>query len=104
MRAPRGQLYLRRITHGFSGRPGRNGFELELRRLGITQKNGKPNHPQTQGKAERFQQTLKKWLAAQLVQPTTVTGLQTQLDTFTALYNTARPHRSLPGQATPATA
>jgi transposase InsO family protein len=40
-------------------------LENELRRLGVTQKNGKANHPQTQGKVERFQQTLKKWLAAQ---------------------------------------
>jgi hypothetical protein len=37
------------------GKGGRNGLEHELRRLGITQKNGKPNHPQTQRKAERFQ-------------------------------------------------
>jgi transposase InsO family protein len=37
------------------GKGGRNGFEHELRRLGVTQKNGKPNHPQTQGKVERFQ-------------------------------------------------
>ena len=97
-----GLVFTTRLLAGGAASPGL--LELELRRLGITQKNGKPNHPQTQGKAERFQQTLKKWLAAQLVQPTTVTGLQTQLDTFTALYNTARPHRSLPGQATPATA
>jgi transposase InsO family protein len=26
----------------------------------MRQKNGKPNHPQTQGKIERFWQTLKK--------------------------------------------
>ena len=37
------------------GRGGRNALEHELRRLGIKQKNGKPNHPQTQGKVERFQ-------------------------------------------------
>ncbi|HEY1666062.1 MAG TPA: helix-turn-helix domain-containing protein [Trebonia sp.] len=37
------------------GRGGRNGLEHELRRLGIKQKNGKPGHPQTQGKVERFQ-------------------------------------------------
>jgi transposase InsO family protein len=40
------------------GKGGRNGFEAELRRLGVAQKNGRPNHPQTQGKVERFQQTL----------------------------------------------
>ncbi len=55
------------------GKGGRNGFEHKLRRLGIIQKNGRPNHPQTQGKAERFQQTLKNWLAAQLP-PTQVVG------------------------------
>ena len=32
------------------GKGGRNGFENELRRLGVKQKNGRPNHPQTQGK------------------------------------------------------
>jgi transposase InsO family protein len=40
-------------------------FEYLLANLGITQKNGHPNHPQTQGKIERFHQTLKRWLAAQ---------------------------------------
>ena len=51
------------------GKGGRNHLEAELRRLGVRQKNGKPNHPQTQGKVERFQQTLKKWLRAQPAQP-----------------------------------
>jgi transposase InsO family protein len=86
------------------GRGGRNGLETELRRLGIIQKNGKPNHPQTQGKVERFQQTMKKWLAAQQPQPATLTQLQALLDTFTDQYNHRRPHRSLAHQATPAAA
>jgi Integrase core domain len=86
------------------GRGGRNGLEHELRRLGIRQKNGKPNHPQTQGKVERFQQTMKKWLAAQPRQPATITGLQQLLDQFTAIYNHQRPHRSLPRRQTPAAA
>jgi transposase InsO family protein len=83
---------------------GRNGLEHELRRLKVRQKNGKPNHPQTQGKVERFWQTLKKWLAAQPSQPATLTQLQALLDTFTAYYNHQRPHRSLPHRQTPATA
>jgi transposase InsO family protein len=90
-------------TRHSGGKGGRNGFESELRRLGITQKNGKPGHPQTQGKVERFQQTLKKWLAAHPL-PATLDGLQQLLDAFTALYNTRRPHRSLPHRATPAAA
>jgi transposase InsO family protein len=81
-----------------------NPLEAELDRLGARQKNGRPNHPQTQGKVERFQQTLKKWLRAQAAQPATLSELQALLDEFTALYNTRRPHRSLPGRATPAAA
>jgi hypothetical protein len=86
------------------GRGGRNAFEHELRRLGITQKNGKPSHPQTQGKVERFQQTLKKWLRGQAAQPATLAGLQAMLDAFTGYYNQQRPHRSLSHRAPPATA
>jgi transposase InsO family protein len=87
----------------FGGTPGRNHLEHELRERNITQKNGKPNHPQTQGKVERFQQTLKKWLRAQPNQPRTLAELQALLDEFVELYNTRRPHRSLPHRATPAT-
>jgi transposase InsO family protein len=96
-----GMVFTTRLS---GGRGGRNGLESDLRRLGVTQKNGRPNHPQTQGKVERFQQTLKKWLAAQQPQPATLTQLQALLDTFTGYYNTQRPHRSLPHRATPATA
>jgi transposase InsO family protein len=91
------------FTTRLSGRRGgRNSFEHELRRLGVKQKNGKPNHPQTQGKVERFQQTLKNWLAAQDPQPATLAQLQALLDAFSSYYNTRRPHKSLPGRATPA--
>ena len=81
---------------------GPNGFERELVILGIDQKNGRPNHPQTQGKVERFQQTLKRWLRAQ-PPARTVRALQRQLDEFTDIYNTQRPHRSLQNR-TPAEA
>jgi transposase InsO family protein len=92
------------FTTRFSGgKGGRNHLEHELRELNVTQKNGHPNHPQTQGKVERFQHTLKKWLRSQPNQPRTLADLQALIDTFIALYNTQRPHRSLPHQATPAT-
>jgi transposase InsO family protein len=80
----------------------RNGLENLLATLGVTQKNGHPHHPQTQGKIERFHQTLKKWLAQQ---PTadTLTELQHQLDLFRDLYNERRPHRALE-RATPGVA
>jgi len=90
-------------TRFAGGKGGRNHLEHELRERNITQKNGQPNHPQTQGKVERFQQTLKKWLHAQPNQPGTLTQLQALLDAFVSEYNQRRPHRSLPHQATPAT-
>jgi transposase InsO family protein len=96
-----GMVFTTRLS---GGRGGRNALEHELRRLGIRQKNGKPNHPQTQGKVERFQQTMKNWLRAQPRQPATLPELQTLLNNFAGLYNTRRPHRSLPGRGTPADA
>lgn len=87
-----------------AGRGGHNAFESELKRLGVPQKNSRPNHPTTCGKVERFQQTLKRWLAAQPQQPTTLNELQAALDAFKHIYNHERPHRSLPGRCTPAQA
>lgn len=84
------------------GRGGRNGLENELRRLHVVQKNSRPSHPTTCGKVERFQQTMKKWLRAQPVQPTAINQLQTLIDEFIDTYNHHRPHRSLPHRATPA--
>jgi transposase InsO family protein len=95
-----GMVFTTRLS---GGKGGRNGLEAELHRLHITQKNSRPNHPQTCGKVERFQQTLKKWLTAQPVQPTTLAELQALLDAFVADYNHRRPHRSLSHRATPAT-
>jgi hypothetical protein len=85
------------------GRGGRNAFEQELHDRHVVQKNSRPGHPTTSGKAERFQQTMKNWLAAQPVQPDTIADLQTLLDVFAVIYNHQRPHRSLPHRATPAT-
>jgi transposase InsO family protein len=84
-------------TSRFTG--GRNAFEYLLAVLGIHQKNGSPGHPQTQGKIERFHQTLKRWLAAR-PPAATLAELQGQLDTFRAYYNERRPHRAL-GRITP---
>ena len=47
---------------------------------------------------------MKNWLHAQPAQPATLAELQSLLDAFTVIYNTRRPHRSLPHRATPATA
>jgi transposase InsO family protein len=96
-----GLVYATRFA---GGKGGRNALENELRRLGVRQENGRANHPQTQGKVERFQQTLKKWLAAQNPQPADLTALQALPGAFTACYSHQRPHRSLPHRQAPATA
>lgn len=75
-------------------RGGKNIFEYTLANLGIQQKNGSPGHPQTQGKIERFHQTLKRFLVQQ-PKAATLSELQNQLDTFRHRYNHQRPHRSL---------
>lgn len=87
-------------TARFGG--GRNAFEYLLPLLGVRQKNGSPAHPQTQGKIERFHQTLKRHLAAQ-PPAASLPELQTRLDRYRDHYNEHRPHRardhSTPGEA-----
>jgi hypothetical protein len=98
-----GMVFTTRLSQGKKGAGTRNGFETELRRLGIIQKNSTPGHPTTCGKVERFQQTMKKWLRAQPGQPSTIDDLQALLDAFVEEYNEHRPHRSLDHRATPTT-
>ena len=90
-----GMVFTTRFAGGRARAKTRNGFETELARLGIEQKNSAPNHPQTCGKVERLHQTQKRWLRAQPEQPTTITALQVLLERFADEYNTRRPHRSL---------
>lgn len=78
-------------------------FEAKLRDAGIRPFTGRPFHPQTTGKVERFQQTLKKWLRRQdrrygLAHD--LAELQARLDEFCAYYNQKRPHQGI-GRATP---
>lgn len=69
-------------------------FERQLRGIGVQPKTSRPWHPQTCGKVERFQQTLKKWLRAR--PPATGLGdLQAQIDEFVNYYNHHRPHRGI---------
>jgi transposase InsO family protein len=75
-------------------------FEIELRAIGVVPKTSRPYHPQTCGKVERFQQTLKKWLRRRPL-AADLAGLQAQLDTFVTYYNQQRPHRGI-ARCTPA--
>ena len=95
-----GSVYTSRFTGG------RNAFEYVLPLLAIRQKNGSPGHPQTQGKTERFHQTLQRWLRSR-PPARTLSELQGQLDEFRQHYNEQRPNRALqrrtPGEAYRAT-
>jgi transposase InsO family protein len=73
-------------------------FEAHLRDAGVRPITGRPFHPQTTGKVERFQQTLKKWLRHQdrhhgLCRD--LAQLQARLDCFVAYYNDQRPHQGI---------
>lgn len=78
-------------------------FEANLRNGGIRPITGRGYHPQTTGKVERFQQTLKKWLRRRDQRhglATDLADLQQRLDEFCDYYNTNRPHQGI-GRATP---
>jgi transposase InsO family protein len=65
-----------------------------LMRLGIRVSHGRPYHPQTQGKDERFHRTLK----AELLQGNTFSDLltcQRAFDRWRTVYNVERPHEAL---------
>lgn len=96
-----GMVYTTRLARGGRGRGdgAGNGFETLLATLGITQKNGKPFKPTTQGKIERFWQTLKKYTDAHPA--ATLPELQNTLDAFRDYYNNVRPHRGI-NRKTPA--
>ena len=72
-------------------------------RLGVEAITGKPYKPTTQGKNERFHQTLFRYLDKQPLADT-LAELQAQVDAFDHIYNTERPHQGLPGRVTPLTA
>jgi transposase InsO family protein len=75
-------------------------FEAQLRDAGVRPITSRPFHPQTAGKVERFQQTLKRWLRKRRRLHASIEELQADLDEFTRIYNTERPHQGI-GRATP---
>jgi putative transposase len=93
--------------NGLALNPSRRGYVGQLvdhvSRLGVEAITGKPYKPTTQGKNERFHQTLFRYLDKQPLAET-LTDLQIQVDAFDRIYNTERPHQALPGRVTPATA
>ena len=90
--------------NGVALNPSRRGFLGQfvehVSRLGVDAITGKPYKPTTQGKNERFHQTLFRYLDKQPLADS-LDELQTQVDAFDQIYNTQRPHQGLPGRVTP---
>jgi transposase InsO family protein len=72
-----------------------------LIRQGITVLHGRPFHPQTQGKEERFHRTLTAEVLSQRSSWRDQDELQAAFDRWRDLYNFRRPHEAL-GQQPPA--
>ena len=94
----------RAADNGAAPGPSRRGVTGRLvehvRSLGVEPPAGKPHHPTTQGKNERFGQTLFRYLDQQPLADS-IAELQEQVDRFDHIYNTQRPHQGLPGRITP---
>ncbi|MFD4421308.1 integrase core domain-containing protein, partial [Agromyces sp. NPDC058484] len=90
--------------NGAALNPSRRGWVGQLvtyvTSLGVAAITGKPYRPTTQGKNERFHQTLFRYLDKQPL-AATIAELQAQVDAFDVIYNTERPHQGLPGRITP---
>ena len=73
-----------------------------LIRMDIAISHGRPYHPQTQGKEERFHRTLRLEVLDRRPAWTDLADVQHALDAWRTVYNFERPHDALAG-ATPAT-
>jgi transposase InsO family protein len=79
---------------GTSGSGGITALEVWLLQLGVAVSHGRPYHPQTQGKVERFQRTLKAEVVSGAPFPDLAT-CQRAFDAWRVHYNTERPHDAL---------
>lgn len=79
---------------GTSGNGGLTALEAWLLQLGISVSHGRPYHPQTQGKVERFHQTLRAEALRWRHFPTLET-CQQAFDRWRTVYNLERPHHAL---------
>lgn len=79
---------------GTSQSPGFSKFEVWLMELGILTLHGRPRHPQTQGKGESFNRSMKKELLSH-TEIADFTDAQRQFDGYREFYNMERPHHAL---------
>jgi transposase InsO family protein len=80
---------------GASGLARFTGLGVWLIENGVEVIHGRPQHPQTQGKDERFHRTLLQDVLATRGSWDTISAVQDALDTWKPVYNTYRPHQAL---------
>jgi transposase InsO family protein len=81
--------------NAFSGHLGLSWFDMHLVKLGIKPLHGRPYHPQTQGKVERFNGTLQRELIDYHARCDCLENFSDDSERWRRTYNTLRPHESL---------
>ncbi|HEX5500635.1 MAG TPA: IS481 family transposase, partial [Thermomicrobiales bacterium] len=79
---------------GTAGRGGLTTLAAWLLHLGVALWHGRPQHPQTRGKVERFHRTIAAEVFAARRFPDLM-EMQTAFDAWRTLYNRQRPHEAL---------
>ena len=79
---------------GTSGMEAYSSLEVWLMRLGVAVSHGRPRHPQTQGKDERFHRTLRLELLHDR-EFRDLAEAQREFDGWREVYNYVRPHQAL---------
>ena len=97
---PRSLLCDNGAPWGSAGMGGLTSLEAWLLQLGVEPWHGRPRHPQTQGKVERFHGTIAAEVFG-MGQFADLAAAQRAFDRFRADYNHERPHEAL-GDAVPA--
>src|SRR5437868_4056968 len=78
--------------------PGLSWFDSRLLRLGIHPLHGRPFHPQTQGKAERFHGSAVRELIRFNARCDSLEHFAEDVQRWRSVYNTLRPHEALGDQ------
>ena len=71
------------------------GLEAWLLRAGVEVLHGRPRHPQTQGKEERFHRTLKAEVLSRTTAWRDLRHCQDRFESWRGIYNYERPHAAL---------
>jgi transposase InsO family protein len=81
--------------NAFSAPVGLSWFDARLVRLDVEPAHGRPRHPQTQGKVERFNGTAARELIGFDARRDTLEHFDADCERFRVKYNTLRPHEAL---------